>query len=110
MPGPIWTRGSSSPRLPLYWAVSANPHPAVLQLLAGAGADVNEVSGSGRTPLHLAVLRNPVLFPLLLELGADPEALDRYGKTPWDYAVDNLWLQGWEVVRWLREERGNGPG
>jgi len=82
----------------------------VLQLLAGAGADVNEVSGSGRTPLHLAVLRNPVLFPLLLELGADPEALDRYGKTPWDYAVDNLWLQGWEVVRWLREERGNGPG
>ena len=40
-----------------------------------------------------------VVFHALLELGADPQALDRYGETPMDHAVENPWLQGWDELR-----------
>jgi len=47
---------------------------------------------------------------VLLKLGADPDALDREGKTPMDYAVENLWLQGMEEVRRLMKEKENESG
>ena len=39
-----------------------------------------------------------------------PRPFDREGRTPVDYPVENLWLQGWEAVRRWQEERVNQPG
>ena len=47
----------------------------------------------------IASMWREVVFHALLELGADPQALDRYGQTPMDHAVENPWLQGWGELR-----------
>jgi len=53
---------------------------AVAALLA-EGADVNAVTGTGRyTPLHQA--NSASVVKLLLRAGADPQAKDKFGKTP----------------------------
>ena len=93
----------------MHRAAQQNPNPAVAALLLEAGADVNargdfwDESGGGsrrgRTPLHAAALRNPGLFMVLLDAGADPAAVDKNGKTPIDYARENKALQELEVVK-----------
>ena len=92
----------SSPAIhlsPLYLAVYKYGHPAVIEALARAGADLELADDDGRTGLHRAAMWSPHLFPLLLRLGADPEARDVLGKTPMDYARENEVLQLWELVK-----------
>ncbi len=53
---------------------------AVIRFLIRQGADVNETDKNGVTPLHRAVrFRSPAAVKLLLERGANPNAVD--GKT-----------------------------
>ena len=52
---------------------------SLVVLLAEAGADVNARTLNGSTPLHLAAHR-PVIAATLLELGADPTAVDDSGQ------------------------------
>lgn len=77
---------------------------AVAEALVRAGANLERVDGTDRTALHIAARWTPAAFPLLLRLGADSNARDAYGRTPWDYALRNRALEGLPEVRRMREE------
>ena len=86
----------------LHMAALRNRNPEIVEALVRAGADLEARDRRGRTALHVAAMRNGIVFERLLDLGADPAALDDEGKTPLDYARDNIGLQGLEEVMRLR--------
>ena len=58
-----------------------------MKALLANGADVNERTGGGQTPLILATIFNHThLIPLLLDAGADPQLRDNLGLNAIDWA------------------------
>ncbi len=102
-------------RTPLFMAlyrggafIAGHPMPvdhnvAVAEALVRAGADLEATDGSGQTALHAAALYTPAAFPLLLSLGANPNARDATGRTPLDYALASRSLEGLPEVRSARD-------
>lgn len=85
-----WSDGAT----PLHEAAARGPPLAVVELLVQAGADLRAPGPRGRTPLHLAAW-SPAKYQRLLQLGADPAALDDFGWTPLDYlqfSSPHTWL------------------
>jgi hypothetical protein len=72
--------------VPLTQAVTSGDAGAVSAVLAN-GADVNERTGGGQTPIILAtIFGHTHLIPLLLEAGADPQLRDNLGLNAIDWA------------------------
>ena len=72
--------------VPLTQAVTSGDPGAVSTVLAN-GADVNERTGGGQTPLILAtIFGHAHLIPLLLDAGADPQLRDNLGLNAIDWA------------------------
>ena len=72
-----------------------------------AGADARVQDDMGRTPLHFAASRStdPAVITLLIEAGADVNAMDHEGLTPLDRATDPAII---ETLRRAGAECGEG--
>ena len=70
----------------LHWAAMGQTWPGAVKLLVKAGADLEAKDWEGCTPLHRAAQYSKGtecrVVAALLDLGADPRALDNNGKTP----------------------------
>ena len=78
--GPV--DGGGTMTTDLHEAARANDTAAIAELIA-QGADVNaRTGGYDNTPLHYAAAGSADTINTLIELGADPNARDRYRQTP----------------------------
>jgi len=74
---------------PLALAVrSCRADPAIVRMLVAAGADINAPSGAGLSPVQAAIQagRNDIAA-LLIDLGADIQAINLYGDGVLNYAI-----------------------
>ncbi|MEO5565959.1 MAG: ankyrin repeat domain-containing protein, partial [Luteimonas sp.] len=79
----------SKGRTPLL-AAARGARAAAIDALAAASADISAIDEQGRGALALACLADapqPALVQRLLDLGADPEKIDRDGRRALDHAV-----------------------
>jgi ankyrin repeat protein len=89
----------------LIYAAGDNKNPDVIEVLLGAGANVNARDERGWTPLMYAARSNNNLevINLLLNNGADGSLESNNGKTAFDHAKDNEYLKGTDAYWELNE-------
>ncbi|RMZ47393.1 NACHT and Ankyrin domain protein [Aspergillus flavus] len=103
------------------------PRPSLINILLKIGADVNAMTGDGKTALHLAAERGrESVFRILLDAGADisAEALESaeaddenetmVGSTPLDFARKNpfgvMWFDTEGQLRPMEKKRRDSSG
>jgi ankyrin repeat protein len=66
----------------------ANRQPEIISLLIARGSRLDDAATDGWTPLHLAAVSGAIGCPqILVQAGANPNALDNYGRTPLHLAI-----------------------
>jgi len=76
---------------------ASHDHVDMVDLLVGAGADVNARAGDGFSALlHAASLGCRKVCEHLLSLGADPTVRNGHGFAAWDLAMD------WQLASLLK--------
>ena len=93
---------------PLYFAAGRQGNAETIIALVENGADIaTSEDNFGLTPLHNAAVVNPVVMPVLLELGADIEVMTDSGETPLEFAVRTYRI---ESVKFLLEQGADMSG
>ena len=74
---------------PLYFAVGKKGDLEIIKMLIKSGSLLNVKDKNGITPLHYAAWGSSEKIILLLNAGADKNAITKSGKTAFDLALDN---------------------
>jgi len=74
---------------PLYFAVGKKGDLEIIKMLIKFGSPLNVKDKNGITPLHYAAWGSSEKIILLLNAGADKNAITKSGKTAFDLALDN---------------------
>ena len=109
-PSLVHVKDSTEFKTPLFYACICC-HTDIVQLLLERGANVNEETPDKSTPLHelfegyghadgIPYILDTVRK--MLQAGADPNAVDEYGRTPWSVFINYL-LGHVEVIKLLFE-------
>ena len=88
---------------PLYFAVGKKGDLEIIKMLIKFGSSLNVKDKNGITPLHYAAWGSSEKIILLLNAGADKNAITKSGKTAFDLALDNEELVGSEAYFLLQE-------
>ncbi len=99
-----WTEGGATS---LHYAARSGA-PNTIHTLFAAGADILAQNDKGLTALHLAAANgNAENILVLLAAGADAKVKEKFGNTPWAYAVENESINGTEAYLALDDARQN---
>ena len=75
---------------PLLYAIAGKNHKDIVKTLIENNADVNACDNARNTPLMLAAKEDLVnMFEILLDAGADPDIKDNFGKSIFDYHIQD---------------------
>ncbi len=93
---------------PFMIAAKRRSSPATLKLLLDAGSDINAQDNKGFTPFmnivrHPQALMRPSILDFMIDNDANPNIVNKAGKSVWNYAAEQDGMTDYLCVRLLEE-------